>query len=570
LTDRRLTVRRLPLITLITAFATATAFAGQKPFDTLIVNGRIIDGSGSPWYASDIGIRDGRIVAIGHLANASAHNRIDAHGQVVAPGFIDMLGQSEYTILVDPRLPSKIYQGITTEITGEGGSAAPVAGVASEDLKKDLAHFGLKLDWTDFNGYFSRLERQGIGINIASYVGATAVRKDVIGNADRRPTPEELTRMQNLVREAMHQGARGLSSSLEYAPAPYASTAELIALAQVAGSEGGIYATHMRSEGDGMDAALEETFRIAREASIPVEIWHLKIAGKGNWGRMPEIVSKIDAARQQGLDIGADTYAYTAWFNEMSAFVPPWAHDGGKEQLLARLRDPVSREKIKADMLKPSADWDNEWNEVSGPDGILVGVVHNPDLKPLQGRTIQEIAASRHTDPLDTLLDILVADDASSECAVFGMNESDVALALKQPWTSVNNDSSGAAVEGLLGSFHPHPRAFGTFPRILRKYVREEHLLSLEDAIRKFTALPAARMRIVDRGLIKQGLWADIVIFDPESVTDHATFSEPNQLSAGINWVLVNGQPVIANGEMTGARPGKVLRGPAYSTPKNH
>ena len=554
----------------IALFAAAASSADSKPFDTLIVNGRIIDGTGSPWFAADIGVRDGRIAAIGNVGTAHALHRIDAHGQVIAPGFIDMLGQSEYTILVDPRLPSKIYQGITTEITGEGGSAAPVGGEASEDLTKDLAHLGLNLDWADFSGYFARLERQGIGINIGSYVGATAVRKVVIGNADRKPSQEELSRMRDLVREAMRQGARGLSSSLEYAPAPYATTAELISLAQVAASEGGIYATHMRSEGDGIDAALEETFRIAREASIPVEIWHLKIAGKSNWGRMPDIVARIDDARQKGLDIGADTYAYTAWFNEMSAFVPPWAHDGGKEQLLSRLRDPVTRERIKADMLKPSAEWDNEWNEVSGPEGILVGVVHNAEMKALQGRTIREIAASRQADPLDTLLDILVADDASSECAVFGMNEDDVALALKQPWTSVNNDSSGAAIEGLLGSFHPHPRAFGTFPRILRKYVREEHLLSLEDAVRKFTALPAGRMRIADRGLIKEGLWADIVIFDPESVTDQATFSEPNQLSVGMNWVLVNGQPVIANGEMTGARPGKVLRGPAYSSPQNH
>ncbi len=560
----------LKRLLLIALFAAVASSANSKPFDTLIVNGRIIDGSGSPWYAADVGIRDGRIAAIGHLGTAQATHRIDAHGQVIAPGFIDMLGQSEYTILVDPRLPSKIYQGITTEITGEGGSAAPVGGAASEDLTKDLAHLGLNLDWADFAGYFARLERQGIGINLGSYVGATAVRKVVIGNADRKPSSDELSRMQELVRDAMRQGARGLSSSLEYAPAPYASTAELISLAQVAASEGGIYATHMRSEGDGMDAALEETFRIAREASIPVEIWHLKIAGKSNWGRMSDIVAKIDAARQKGLDIGADTYAYTAWFNEMSAFVPPWAHDGGKDQLLSRLRDPVTRGRIKADMLQPSADWDNEWNEVSGPEGILVGVVHNAALKTLQGRTIREIAASRQADPLDTLLDILVADDASSECAVFGMNEDDVALALKQPWTSVNNDSSGAAIEGLLGSFHPHPRAYGTFPRILRKYVREEHLLSLEDAIRKFTALPAARMRIADRGLIKEGLWADIVVFDPESVTDQATFAEPNQLSVGMNWVLVNGQPVIANGEMTGAKPGQVLRGPGYRSPQHH
>jgi N-acyl-D-amino-acid deacylase len=552
------------LILILSLLASAHAWAKDPPFDTVILNGHVIDGSGSPWYAADIGIRDGRIAAIGHLATARAHHRIDAHGQIVAPGFIDMLGQSEYTILVDPRLPSKIYQGITTEITGEGGSAAPVMGAARSDLQNDLSQFGLNLDWTDFRSYFARLERQGIGINIGSYVGATSVRKAVIGNTDRPPTPQELIRMQGLVRDAMRQGALGLSSSLEYAPAPYASTAELIALAKIAANEGGIYATHMRSEGDGMDSALDETFNIAREAQIPVEIWHLKIAGRSNWGRMPQIVAKIEEARRSGLDIGADTYAYTAWFNEMSAFVPPWAHDGGKERLLQRLGNPATRERIKTDMLKPSADWDNEWNEVSGPEGILIGVVHNPELKPLQGRTVQEIANERHADPLDTLLDILIADHASTECAVFGMNESDVALALKQPWTSVNNDSSGASTEGLLGSFHPHPRAFGTFPRILRKYVREEHLLSLEDAIRKFAALPASRMRITDRGLIKTGLWADLVIFDPASISDRATYDLPNQLSQGMDWVLVNGEAVVAQGQMTGRKPGKVLRGPAY------
>jgi dihydroorotase/N-acyl-D-amino-acid deacylase len=557
----------LSIVALLTALPSAGA---QPPFDTVILNGHVVDGSGSPWYLADIGIRGGHIEAIGQLKNAQAHRRIDARGRVVAPGFIDMLGQSEYTILVDPRLPSKIYQGITTEITGEGNSPAPAIGTAANDLRHELARFGLTPDWTDFAGYFSRLERQGLGINLGSYVGATAVRKAVIGNDDRKATPDELDRMRTLVRAAMRHGARGVSSSLEYAPAPYASTEELIALASEAAASGGIYATHMRSEGDGIESALDETIRIAREAEIPVEIWHLKIAGRSNWGRMPAIVDRINAARAQGLDIAADTYAYTAWFNDMSAFVPPWAHDGGKEKLLERLKDSDTRARIKADMLKPSSEWDNEWHEVTGPEGILVGVVHNPSLKSLQGQTIAEIATVRKKDPIDTLLDILAADDAASECAVFGMDEADVAYALRQPWTSINNDSSGASTEGLLGSFHPHPRAFGTFPRILRKYVREEHLLTLEDAIRKFSALPAARMRIADRGLVKTGLWADLVIFDPASITDLATFASPNQLSSGMDWVLVNGEAVIADGKMTGAKPGQVLRGPGYLPPTKH
>ena len=544
--------------------AAAHAAPTAAPFDVVILNGRVVDGSGSPWYAADVGIRDGRIAAIGRLARAPARRRVDAAGRVVAPGFIDMLGQSELTILVDPRLPSKIFQGITTEITGEGGSAAPLGGHALAELQPSLDHLGIRADWTDFAGYFGRLERQGIGINLASYVGATTVRSIVIGGADRAPTAAELGRMRDLVRVAMEQGAVGVSTSLEYAPAPYASTEELIALAREAAPYGGIYATHMRSEGDGIDAALEETFRIGREAGIPVEIWHLKVAGKGNWGRMPDIVARIDAARASGVDVAADTYAYTAWFNDMSAFVPPWAHDGGTAKLLERLKDPATRARIRNDLLTPSTAWDNEWSEIEGPESILIGVVANPALRSLQGRTLREIATARGKDPIDTLLDLLVEDGAQTGCAVFGMSEADVALALVQPWTSVNNDSSGTATEGVLGAEHPHPRAYGTFPRILRKYVREEHKLTLEDAIRKFSALPASRLRLTDRGLIKRGMWADVVVFDPQTVTDRATFAEPNQLSSGMQWVFVNGVPVIDDGKATGARPGHVLRGPGY------
>jgi N-acyl-D-amino-acid deacylase len=542
----------------------ASAQGVEAPFDLIIANGHVIDGSGSPWYSADVGIRGGRIAAIGKLGAAAAKRRIDAGGMVVAPGFIDMLGQSEFTILVDPRLPSKIYQGITTEITGEGNSAAPMTGAARTEAAQTLEHYGLTADWQTLSEYFARLERQGIGINLASYVGATTVREVVIGTADRAATADELKRMRALVREAMEQGAVGVSSSLEYAPAPYASTDELIALASEAAPFGGIYATHMRSEGDGMTAALDETFRIAREAHIPAEIWHLKVAGKKNWGTMADVVKRIEAARASGLDISADTYAYTAWFNEMSAFVPPWAHDGGTEKLVARLRDPATRARIVKDIKTPSAAWDNEWDEVAGPESILIGVVKNPALRTLQGQTLAAIAKARGKDPLETLLDILVEDNGFTGCAAFGMQEDDVALALVQPWTSINNDSSGTSPEGRLGEEHPHPRAYGTFPRVLRKYVREEHKLSLEDAIRKFTALPAQRMRLTDRGVLKRGLWADLVVFDPAGITDRSTFSEPNQLATGMRWVLVNGVPVIADGKMTGAKPGQVLRGPGY------
>jgi N-acyl-D-aspartate/D-glutamate deacylase len=555
----------LRLAALSAWFLCAPALAGETPFDLIIANGHVVDGTGSPWYTADVGIRDGRIAAIGNLGKSQANRRIDAAGKVVAPGFIDMLGQSEFTILVDPRLPSKIYQGITTEITGEGNSAGPMTGQARVETGQILEHYGLKADWQTLGEYFARLERLGLGINLASYVGATTVREVVIGSEDRPPTAAELKRMQALVREAMEQGAVGVSTALEYAPAPYASTEELIALASEAASYGGIYATHMRSEGDGMVAALDETFRIAREAHIPVEIWHLKVAGKKNWGHMPDVVKRIEAARASGLDITADTYAYTAWFNDMSAFVPPWAHDGGNAKMVERLKNPATRARIAKDVQTPSTAWDNEWDEIPGPESILVGVVKNPALRSLQGQTIAAIAKSRGKEPIETLLDILVEDNGFTGCAVFGMREDDVALALVQPWMSINNDSSGTSPEGVLGEEHPHPRAYGTFPRILRKYVREEHRLLLEEAIRKFTALPAQRMRLTDRGVLKRGLWADVVVFDPAVIADRSTFSSPNELAVGMRWVLVNGIPVIADGQMTGARPGRVLRGPGYA-----
>jgi len=383
----------------------------------------------------------------------------------------------------------------------------------------------------------------------------------VLGDDDRQPTAAELEKMRALVREAMADGAVGVSTSLQYAPAPYATTEELIALATEAARRGGIYATHMRSEGDTVLDALDEAIRIGREAAIPVEIWHLKAAGKRNWGRMPEIVAKIEAARRSGVEVGANTYAYPAWFNSFSAFVPPWAHDGGDAKLLERLKDPATRKRIRADMENPRATWDNEWQEIPGPEAVLISVVQNPKLLPLQGRTLAQIAAERRQEPIETLFDILIEDSAFTSVAVFGMSEEDVALALKQPWTSVDNDSQGTSPEGLLAQEHPHPRAYGTFPRILRKYVREEHLLTLEDAIRKFTALPAQRMRFADRGVLKQGMWADVVVFDPAEVRDLATFEQPNQLSKGMQYVLVNGVPVIAEGRATGALPGKVLRG---------
>jgi N-acyl-D-amino-acid deacylase len=545
--------------------AVPVGHASAASYDLIIRNGHVIDGTGSPWYGADIAVKEGRIAAIGRLVSASATRSIDAHGLIVAPGFIDMLGQSELTLLVDPRAPSKIFQGITSEITGEGDSVAPLDDAMLREHHSTYEHYGLKVGWHTLAEYFARLEKQGIGINFATYVGATSVREMVVGYSDRAPTAGELRKMAELVEQGMREGAMGLSSALEYPPAPYARTEELIALATVAAHYGGIYATHMRDEGNAEAAALEETFRIGREAQIPIEIFHLKIAGKRNFGGMPLLRDRIEKARAQGVDVAADTYAYTAWSNSLAAFTPPWANDGGTDQLLRRLKDPPTRARMRQDMMTPSDKWDNEWLEIEGPQDILICAVNNKELLPYRGKRLSEVAAEWHEDPVDTIFDFLIKDGAATSVAVFGMAESDVALALQQPWVSVGTDDSATSPEGILGVDHPHPRAYGTFPRILAKYVREEGKLGLADAIRKFTALPAQREHLSDRGVIKTGMWADLVVFDPAAIRDVATYDDPNRFSAGISYVLVNGVLVIEQGRMTGALPGKVLRGPGFT-----
>ncbi|HEX3951390.1 MAG TPA: D-aminoacylase [Steroidobacteraceae bacterium] len=543
--------------------ATVSDAQGSE-YDLVIANGHIIDGTGSPWYEGDVAIQAGHIAAIGNLSRAQRKRTIDAHGMIVAPGFIDMLGQSELTALVDPRLPSKIYQGITTEITGEGNSVAPMNDAILKEAQSEFNHYEIKPDWRTFQQYFARVQKQGIGINMGHYVGATTVREMVIGYDNRAPSPDELKRMQALVGEAMQQGALGLSSALQYPPAPYARTDELIALASIASQYGGIYATHMRSEGDAEMAALAETFRIASGAHIPVEIFHLKVSGQHNWGKAPLIIRSIETARAHGVDVAADTYAYTAWENSFSAFIPPWAHEGGTGALIGRLRDPATRERIRKDMLTASKQWDNEWLEIKGPQDILITAVVNKELLKYQGKRLSDIAEEWKEDPVDALCDFLIRDSAATSVAVFGMGEPDVRLILQQPWVSVDNDAPGASLEGLLATEHPHPRAYGTFPRILHKYVRDEHALTLSDAIRKFSALPAQREHLVDRGVLKLGMCADVVIFDAATIHEVATYEEPNQLSVGMKYVLVNGVPVIDMGGMTGALPGQILHGPGF------
>src|SRR5579863_474382 len=545
----------------------SAASAADPTYDLIIKNGQIIDGTGSPAYAADLAIKDGRIAAIGKLEGAQAKRVIDAHGRVVAPGFIDMLGQSELTLLVDPRAPSKIFQGITTEITGEGESVAPMDDEMIKENQPGYDHYQLKVDWRTFPEYFARLRKQGAGINLGTYVGAASVREMVLGYGDVAPTPEQLKKMQALVADAMRAGALGVSTALQYPPAPYAKTDELIALAQTASQYGGIYATHMRSESNAEMAALDETFRIGREAHIPVEIFHLKAAGKQNWGKADQVIQRIDQARAQGLDVTADTYAYTAWENGLAAFIPPWAHDGGNDKLIDRLKYPATRAKLRKDMLTPTDKWDDEWLAINGPEDILITATSDPKLVSYEGMRISDIATAWHEDPIDAICDFLIKDKASTEVAVFGMAEPDVELILQQPWVSIDNDASAASPEGLLGTEHPHPRAYGTFPRILAKYVREEHKLSLPDAIRKFTSLPAGKEHLKDRGTLKPGMWADVVVFDPDTIHDVATYDDPNRFSVGMEYVLVNGVAVIDGGKMTGALPGQVLLGPGYGKP---
>ncbi len=547
-----------------------TAPAGgqtPEPFDILVIGGRVVDGTGNPWTLEDIGIRGDRIVARGKLAGRPARRTIAASGRVVAPGFIDMLAQSEFTLLVDPRAESKIRQGITTEITGEGGSAAPQNSRTRADLDPFTARFQIEVDWQDYAGYFARLERQGIGVNFGSYVGATQVRQAVLGSERRAPTAAELEQMKKLVAEAMAQGALGLSTSLVYAPANYATTEELVELAKVASARGGIYATHMRGEGRGIFAALDETFTIARQAGIGVEIFHLKIAGRDMWGKMKEVISRIEAARASGLDIAADQYPNIAGATPLYSCIPPGAPAGGREELLKRLRDLETRKRLRQEISQPGQNWENFYWMSGEARGVMVSSVDNPELKGYEGQRLHEIARVRGQDPIEALFDVLLADQARTGAIYFLMKEEDVIEAMKQPWVSVGTDYPAVRTDGPLSTWKPHPRAYGTFPRILRRYVRDLKLMSLEDAIRKMTSLAAQRVGLRDRGLLQPGYYADVVVLDLERIRDLATFEQPQQYSTGVEYVLVNGQVVLDNGQMTDALPGRVLRGPGYKEP---
>ncbi|MDT4968047.1 MAG: N-acyl-D-amino-acid deacylase [Acidobacteriota bacterium] len=533
-------------------------------YDLLIKGGQVVDGSGRPGYVADVAIKGDRIVRIGKLAKARAVRVVDAHGLVVAPGFIDMLGQSETNLLIDPRGMSKVMQGVTTEITGEGSSIAPMNERLIAEDADYYRRFKLTVDWRTLGEYFVRLERQGIGLNLGTFVGATQVRGYVIGFDNRPPTVDELIEMRRLVASAMEEGALGLSTSLQYVPARFAKTNEIVELAMVAKRYGGIYMTHQRSEANALDSSLEEVFEIGRRARIPVEIWHLKTAYKQNWGRMPDVLKRIEAARARGLDVSADVYPYTAASTSLTACLPPWALEGGTQRMLERLHDPKIRERLKREILKDSNDWENIYLGSGGGSGVLISSVVHTELEPLQGKRISEIAAEQNKDELDALFDLVIADQGATSAIYFMMSEDDLRAALRAPYVSICTDSGARATDGPLSTAKGHPRGWGSYPRILSRYVRDEHLLSLEEAVRKMTGMPAARVKLKDRGILRQGAFADITIFDPRTVRDRSTFENPNQYAEGVQYVIINGQMAVDNGQHTKALAGRVLRGPGY------
>jgi len=534
------------------------------PDDFIFENGRVADGTGAPLFAADVAISGGRVVAIGKLVGRAAKRRIDASGLVVAPGFIDLLGQSEYNVLVDKRAASKITQGITTEVTGEGDSIAPMDAKALEDGKDTWSKYGVYPDWTTLDGYFRSLERRGTAINLATFVGSGSVRAMVMGEEKRAATDAEIEKMKAIVDQAMREGALGVSSALQYVPNIYSSTDELVALAKVAAKYGGAYFTHQRSESSRIDESLDEVFRIAKESGARTHVWHLKTAYKPNFGRMPLILKRIEDARAQGVDVAANQYPYTRAANGLVANLPPWVREGGREALLKRLADPEIRNRVKADMDRAPDDWENQWLGAGGAEGVMIAIVLAESLKPLEGKTIAQIAIEQKKDPRDVVIDVVIEDRANTGCIISIMDEADVRVALAHPLVSFGTDAPAAAVDGIYAKEGGHPRGWGSTARILGHYVREEKVLRLEEAIRKMTSFAAEAAGLPDRGLVKVGFPADLAVFDPKTVRDRSTYTQVHQYSEGIPYVAVNGVLVVDGGRITGATPGRALRGPGW------
>jgi N-acyl-D-amino-acid deacylase len=548
--------RRLPaamaaaaiIMTLTYCTTTAPSPLSEQapPLDLKIVNGRLLDGSGSPWFRADLGVRGDRIVAIGDLRAVAATRTIDAGNRFVAPGFIDLLGWSQHTVINDPHLEAKVRQGVTTEIAGEGHSPAPRL---RERLTPDSP-------WETLGDYLDAVDRQGSSINFALLLGSSNPREMVIGDMNRAPTLEEMRQMEAIVDQAMLDGAIGLSTSLIYVPAMYSTTEEVVALARVAAKHGGVYFSHIRDEGDRIDSALDEAFLIGREADIPVNIWHLKIGGRPNWGRMPAIIERIEKARADGLDVSANVYPYAASGTALSTLAPDWAMDGGYDDFQRRLRNPEDLERIKEAFRAQFAR--------RGERGIYVAQIFNRAQAQYERKYLEEIAGMMGSTPEDALVTLFLENDLSPRVIYFSMFEDDVRHALSRPWVSVGSDASSPTDSMRARNVSVHPRAYGTFPRVIGHYARDQKLFSIEEAIRKITAQAALRANLRDRGLLRAGMKADIVVFDPDTIIDRSTFVDPHHFSTGITDVIVNGVPVLQGGAMTGALPGRTIRGPGY------
>lgn len=537
----------------------------EQVFDVLITNGRIVDGTGAPWFRGDVGIIGDRIAAVGALAGRKARSTLDASSLVVAPGFIDMLGQSEFNVLVDPRAASKITQGVTTEITGEGSSIAPLNDALVRSAQAQFDQFKIALDFRTLGEYFARLEKNRPAINLGTFVGAGGVRAYVMGSAQKTATPQDLDAMRKLVEQAMQQGALGVSTSLQYVPGRFASTDEIVELAKVAKQYGGIYISHQRSESGQIMQSLDEVFSVAERADIPAEVWHLKTAYKANWGRMPEVLQHFADARARGLDVTANMYPYDRASNGLDACLPLWVREGGLDPMLQRLKDPSLRERIKRDMDDPHAkDWENQWYGSGGGAGVMLSTVLDPSLRKWEGKNFVEIGKEMGKDPRDAVMDLVIADKGEASVIISIMREDDVKLALANPMISIGTDSGARAEDGPFSQSKSHPRAWGSFARILGKYVRDEKLITLEDAVRRFTSRPAIRVGITDRGLLRPGMKADITIFNPATIADVSTYVDPTHYSTGVEHVFVNGKAVVSGGRITSERPGQVIRGPGY------
>lgn len=558
----------LALVVLVLTGCARVPSPEAPAYDVILRGGTVYDGSGGAPYVADIAIAGDRIAAIGHIDAGRGRRELDVRGLAVAPGFINMLSWATETLLIDGYAQSDLRQGVTLEVFGEGWSMGPLNDAMKRELVEQQGDLRYDIAWTTLGEYLEHLEKRGVAVNVASFVGATTVRIHVLGYENRAPTPDELERMRTLVRQAMEEGALGVGASLIYAPAFYADTSELVELCRVAAEYGGMYIVHMRSEGDRLLEALDETLRIAREAGIPTEIYHLKAAGRENWHKLPQAIAAIERARAAGLRVTADMYTYTAGATGLDASMPPWVQEGGLKQWIARLKDPAVRARVAHEMRTPSPEWENLYLKAGSAEHVLLVGFRNEMLKPLTGKSLAEVARLRGVSPEEAAMDLVIEDESRVSAVYFLMSEDNVRLQIRQPWVSFGSDAEALAPEGVFLKFNPHPRAYGNFARLLGRYVRDEKLIPLEEAIRRLTSLPADNLGLQDRGRITPGHFADLAVFDPASVQDHATYELPHRYATGVRHVFVNGVQVLENGEPTGALPGRVVRGRGWRQPE--